>query len=240
MIGLVVRMIDGGVEQRLVLDDLAALDAAGRGDDGLGLAVVDAGRQLMRGEAAEHDGMDGAQSGACQHGYDRLRDHRHIQDHPVALGDAKVTQRPGEPCGQVEQLGIGDGLDGAGDRAVIDDGGLIAAPGFDVAIHGVVGCIQHTALEPAVERRVGAVENGIPGLDPVDLAGGIAPKAFGVRDGAGVKLFITTGHGTPSSYWSGDLILGVSGELLLYAGGYCFRGATFCKCVSLFKQHATF
>ena len=214
MVGLVVRMFDGGVEQRLVLDDLAALDAAGRGDDGLGLAVVDAGRQFMRRESAEYDGMDGAQTGACQHRDDRLRDHRHIQDHPVALGDAKVTQRPGEPRCLIEQFGIGDGLDGAGDGAVIDDGRLIAAPRFDVAIHGVISGIQHAALEPAVERRVGAVENGIPGLNPVDLAGGIAPKAFGVRDGAGVKLFITTGHGTPSSYWSGDLILGVSGEVL--------------------------
>src|SRR3954462_7596190 len=181
----------------------------------------------MRGEAAEHDGMHGAQPGARQHRDDRLRDHRHVEDDPVALGDAKVAQHPGEARGQVAQLGIGDDLDSVGDRAVIDDGSLLATTGFDMAVNRVVRSIQHATLEPAVERRVGAVENGIPGLDPVDLTGGIAPEAFGVRDGAGVKLFITTGHGTPSSYWSGNLILGVSGEILLTRADIASAGRLF-------------
>ena len=66
-------MLDGPVEQRLVGDDAAGLDAAGGGDDQLRLRVVDAGGELLRGEAAEHDRVDGAEPGAGEHGEGRLR-----------------------------------------------------------------------------------------------------------------------------------------------------------------------
>ena len=49
------------------------------------LGVVDAGGELVRGEAAEHDGMDGADPRAGQHRDDRLRHHRHVDDDAVAL-----------------------------------------------------------------------------------------------------------------------------------------------------------
>jgi hypothetical protein len=54
--------------------------------------------------------------------------------------------------------------------------------------------IEHTAGEPAVERRVGAVQDLVPGLDPVDAAGSVAPEAFGVVQRTGVKLCISAGH----------------------------------------------
>jgi hypothetical protein len=84
------------VEQRLVGDDAAGLDAAGGGHDHLGLGVVDAGGELLGGEAAEDDGVHRADAGAGEHGDQRLGDHRHVDDDPVALADAVLDQRAGE------------------------------------------------------------------------------------------------------------------------------------------------
>ena len=55
--------VEGRVEHRLVLDDPGRLDPARRGDDDLGPGVVDAGGELGRREAAEDDGVDGADAG---------------------------------------------------------------------------------------------------------------------------------------------------------------------------------
>ena len=74
-----------------------------------GLAVLDAGGKLRRGEAAEHDRVDRADAGAGQHGDHRLRHHRHVEDDAVALGDAQVLQHAAERRHLVAQLGVGVG-----------------------------------------------------------------------------------------------------------------------------------
>ena len=104
MLGLVRRVLDGGVEHRLVLDDAVRLDPAGRRDDDARLGVVDPGGQLVRGETAEDHRVDGPQPRAGQHGDQRLGDHRHVDDDPVALLDAERRQRPGEARDLVAQL----------------------------------------------------------------------------------------------------------------------------------------
>ena len=48
-------------------------------------AVVDPVSQRFRREAAENDGMNGADAGAGQHGDRQLRDHGQIDGDPVAL-----------------------------------------------------------------------------------------------------------------------------------------------------------
>ena len=58
--GLVLGERDREIEQRLVFDDPARLDAAARGQNDLWLGVVDAGRKLLRGETAKHHRMHGA------------------------------------------------------------------------------------------------------------------------------------------------------------------------------------
>ena len=68
LLGLVRGVRDRAVQQRLVRDHPARLDAAGRRDQKLGRGVVDARRQLVRREAAEHDGMDRTDARAPQHG----------------------------------------------------------------------------------------------------------------------------------------------------------------------------
>ena len=47
--------------------------------------VVDADREFVRGKAAEHHRVDGADAGAGEHRDGRLGDHRHVDDHAVAL-----------------------------------------------------------------------------------------------------------------------------------------------------------
>ena len=89
--GLCRDKLDRLVEQRLVRDDAAGLDAAARRQDDLRLAVVDAGRELLGREAAEHHRMNRADARAGEHRDHRLRHHRHVEDDAVALGDAEVA-----------------------------------------------------------------------------------------------------------------------------------------------------
>ena len=81
-------IVDRRVEKRLVGDDAPGLDPARGGDDDLRLRVLDPARELVRGEAAEDDGMDRADARAREHRDDRFRDHRHVDDHPVAALDS--------------------------------------------------------------------------------------------------------------------------------------------------------
>ncbi len=55
----------------------------------LGPGVVDADGELVGGEAAEHHRVHGADARAGQHRDHGLGDHRHVDDDPVALGDAE-------------------------------------------------------------------------------------------------------------------------------------------------------
>ncbi len=72
------------VYQRRVVDHFAAAGAGIGGDDQRGFGIVDAGRQVGRREAAEHDRVNRAEPRACQHGEQRLGDHRQIEQHDVA------------------------------------------------------------------------------------------------------------------------------------------------------------
>ena len=157
------RALDRRVEQRLVGDDAARLDAAGGGDDELRLGVVDAGRELRRGEAAEHDGMDRAEPRAGEHGDRRLRDHRHVEDDAVALADAAILQHRGERLHLGQQLAVADPPLRAGDRAVVDDRGRVG-PLRGVAVDAVAAGVALRADEPA------AVDAERPGRRPCPTA----------------------------------------------------------------------
>ena len=50
------------------------------------------------------------------------------------LADAGLDERAGELCDLVAQGAIGIGSDRVGDRAVVDQGGLLAAALLDVAV----------------------------------------------------------------------------------------------------------
>ena len=95
---------DRKIEQRLIFDDPARLDAAARGQNDLRLGVVDAGRKLLRGETAEHHRMHRADARASEHRDDRLGNHRHIDQHPIARRDAEIIEHGAERRRLVEQF----------------------------------------------------------------------------------------------------------------------------------------
>ena len=79
--------LEGGVEERLVLDNAIDLDPTRGGDDDLCFAVVDPDCEFTGCEPAKHNRVNCAEPGAGQHGDDRLRDHRHVDDYAVAATD---------------------------------------------------------------------------------------------------------------------------------------------------------
>ncbi len=171
---------DGLVEQWLVLDDLGALDAAGRRHHDLRLGVVDSHGELTGGEAPEHDGVDGAEPGAGEHRHHRLRDHRHVDDDAIALGDAASCQHPCESGNLIAKLLVGVRPDGAGYRAVVDERGLVTSASVDVAIEGVVRGVELAADEPPALGAGRTIEHVVPLPVPIDHRCRFAPEGFGI------------------------------------------------------------
>ena len=123
---LVRRELERAVEHRLVLDDAAGLDAAGRRHDDLRRRVVDADRKLVRREAAEHHRVHGTEPRGREHRDHRLRDHRHVEDHPVTRADPETAQSTREGGDLVAQPGVRERLDRARDGAVVDQRRAVA------------------------------------------------------------------------------------------------------------------
>ena len=183
---LVFCEFDRGVEQRFVLDHTVDLHATRGRDHGLRLAIVDAHSEFTRRETSEHDGMHHTQPGTGEHRDGGLGDHRHVDDDPVALRYPAACQHAGETCDEVEQFAVGVLLDGAGDGAVVDQGGLVAAAAFDVAVEGVVTRVQLAADEPSGDRLGVAVDDLFPRCHPVDVSSGVGPELFGILEGCTV------------------------------------------------------
>jgi len=53
--------------------------------------------------------MDGADTGACQHGHNKIHDHGLVKRHGVALVDALCAQNGRKPLHAQQQLRIGCG-----------------------------------------------------------------------------------------------------------------------------------
>ena len=188
------------VEQRLVGDDAARLEAAACREDHLRLGVVDAGGEFARGKAAEHDRMNRADARAGEHADRRLRHHRHVEDDAVALADAEIAQHGGEHLRLGHQAVIGDGARYPGERRIVDDRGLLAAPGVDVAVDRVEAGIADAADEPAAVNSRCRVEDGLRLLEPVDGLGRLGPKTLRVALPAGVDLVIAARAGIHGAF----------------------------------------
>ena len=115
-IRVVLRQFQRVVKHRLVRDDSRRLDAARCRDDNHRPGIVDAAREFVAGEPAEHHRVHGAESRAGQHRNDGFGDHRHVEDHAIALTHTEATQYAGETRGLGEQLAIGEGALGPGHR----------------------------------------------------------------------------------------------------------------------------
>ena len=202
-VGLVAGERDRLVEQRLVFDDAADLEAAARRQDQLRLGIVDAGRELVRREAAEHHRVHRADARASEHGNHRFRHHRHVEDDAIALLDAEIAQDRGEHLRLHLQAVIADGALLTRERGVVDDRRLLAAPAQDVAVDGVPAGVADAAGEPAaVDAGIG-VEHLLGRLDPVDVPRRLTPKALRVALPAGVDVVIAARAGIHGAAPSG-------------------------------------
>ena len=181
---------DRFIEQRLIGDDAAGLDAAARRQDQLGPRVVDARRQLLGGESAEHHRVDRADARAGQHGDHRLGHHRHVDDDAVALGDAELAQHAREGRHLDQQLAVADLALHAGDRRIVDDRGPVGVAALDVAVDRVPAGVADAVGEPAAVDAGRRIEDGLRRLDPVDRTGGLAPEADRVLQRAPIDLVI--------------------------------------------------
>ncbi|MGY3427088.1 hypothetical protein ACVWZW_007592 [Bradyrhizobium sp. F1.13.4] len=187
---LCARKPDRLVEQRLVLHDPAGLDAAARRQDQLWLRIVDAGGELFRGKAAEHDGVHSANARAGEHRDDGLRDHRHIEDDAIALGDTKILHDGGERLHFGQQFGVAEFGDAICQRRIMDQRDLVGAAAFDVAVERVVAGVDDATAVPAAVDALRGIEDLFRRLDPVDLLGRLGPKALRIGQRTRINLVI--------------------------------------------------
>ena len=165
----------------------------------VGFAIVEAGGEFGTGEAAEDDGVNGADAGAGEHGHGGFGDHRHVDDDAVAGLDAHVTDDGGQGCDFVGQCRVGVGVFLAGDRAVVDQRRACAMAGLHMAVEAVPRGVAFGADEPAAVAAHRGIEDLVPGLEPVDAECRLAPEQFRVLLPGGVGFVIAAsglrGHG---------------------------------------------
>ena len=157
-------------------------------DDGCGLRVVDAIDQSVGREPAEDDRVRRADAGASQHGDGELGSHAHVNCDPVAFFHAERFQNVGELLHLAMELLIREHADFAG-LTFPDEGSLVLAPGLSVTVEAVVREIDVAADKPFGPGAI-PVENLVPRLEPVQLAGDTSPKLFGIVDGLLVEALI--------------------------------------------------
>ena len=122
------------IEQRFIGNDAGHLDAAGSRNDDFGFGIIDAHGQFLGRKSAEHHRMNCPEARAGQHGDDGLRNHRHVDQDPIAFDDPLGSQSSGKPGDFIAQLIVGISLNRIGDRAVVNKGILLAATVFDVEV----------------------------------------------------------------------------------------------------------
>src|SRR5207253_11074853 len=133
--------------------------------------------KLVRSKTAEHHGMDRADAGTGQHSDDRLGYHRHVENDAVAGADAQVFEDGGEGCDLIPELAIGEGLLDAGDRTVVDEGRLVGASPFDMAIERVPASVATGPGEPPIDTDHAGI-NLAPTFHPIDVVGSLRPRTL--------------------------------------------------------------
>ena len=181
------------VHQVLVGHRLAAAHAGVRRDHDLWLGVVDAGGERTGGEAAKHHRVDGTDAHRGEHRENRLGDHRHVDQHAVALAHSQALQHGRHALHFGVQLGVGVGLLLAGLGRDVDQRRLLGAI-LQVPVNGVVAEIGFAADEPLGKGRLAVFEYLAEGLVPIDQLGLLAPERIAVFDRAAVKLLVFRSH----------------------------------------------
>ena len=143
--------INGPVKKRLIMHNAPRLEATRGRNNGLGLGIINPHSKLARCKAAKNNRMHSTKPRTGQHGLQRFRHHRHIDDHTVALFDPLGAQRTCECCDAVAQLDIRNLAFGVSDGAVIDNSRLLAAPCLYMAVNGIIACVALGVGKPLIQ-----------------------------------------------------------------------------------------
>ena len=201
------RLLDRGE----VLDAPGGFDAAVRGPTiADGPRVPDARGEFGGGEPAEDHGVDGADPRAREHGDGGLRDHRQVDEHAVALGDAEACEDAREDGDLVAELRIREGAADAEHRGVVDEGRLIAPAGVDVAVERVVAGVQARPREPAVQGCSRAVYGDRGWSDPVHRGRRPEPEPLRVREALRVEPSVAR----PGKHRASGVVTGIVSGLV--------------------------
>lgn len=123
--------------------------------------------------------MDGPYSGACEHHCTRFEDHRHVDDDSVPLADSVVGQNSCKELNLLKKSAIAPGKPLPSNGTLVDESRLVTN-GLDVSIEAVLGDVQRGIGIPAVERRLGRVQDLGGGLPPLDVGGLFSPELLGI------------------------------------------------------------
>ena len=176
---LVFRQANGFVKQGLVRHHLARAAAGIGTDDHSRLGIVDAAGQADAGEASKHDRVDRTDAGAREHRECRLGNHRHVDEHTVALPDAEFPQDSGHALHFDVQFA--EAVDMLLIRFCRDEYQRVGIrPRSGVPIDRVVAQVGKATYEPARKRRLAVVAHLLKRLMPVDQASLLGPETVAV------------------------------------------------------------
>jgi hypothetical protein len=157
--------------------------------------------------------MDRADPGARQHRDGGLRDHRQVDRHPVAATHAQGAEGIGGPLDLPGQVPVGQHPPIA--RLPLPDDRRLVAPGAaKVAIQAVGADVELAADEPSGVGQL-PLQGGLPGPDPLELAGLLLPERHPVPPGG--RHVIGGGVGLRSEVrggWEAALLGEQGGELI--------------------------
>ncbi len=171
---------ESGIHSRFQGDGLVLAESAVCRDHRLDLPVDQPIPQSLGREATEDHGMRGTDASAGEHGDGRFWNHRHVEGHQIALADSHRPQSVRGLAHLSVQFAVSETPDIAGlslpDQCRLGRGGTL-----EVSVQTVEGKIGGAALEPAGERGIAPIENGVKGLEPVQLpTRRISPEAVGI------------------------------------------------------------
>ena len=196
------RRIHRGLERhRLVL-----AEAAISGDHRFHFAVIETVPQGFCGKATEHHRMGSTNARASEHGDRRLRHHRHIERHKITLANAHGLEAIGGFADLGMQFLVGEPAH-IPRLSFPDQRCFLSLWPIEMTVQAVVGEVRRTTLKPARKRRIGPIEHGVEGLEPMQFsAGGLTPERIWI-------VFGGIGHGP----------VGLEAADASFSGGVCWR-----------------
>ena len=149
-------------------------------------------------ESPEHHAVHRTEAGAGEHGDQRLGDHGHVQQHPVALRHIELPQHARAQSHRIPQLPVTEMGLGARHRGVINQRRAFAVAGGDMHIQRQIGGVEYPVGKPARHPQGIGGKSG-PGLGkPVQTPGLFEPIGFRIRCADRDVLAVV--HGQPPSW----------------------------------------